>query len=85
MTRMVSDSKSDLHAFVAAWRIAAARLDHLRRQDLRNVDVADHIMSLNGAFKGRARRAPVRKGSGLVEQQSIFSRLRNAGSVPPGG
>ena len=84
MTRMVSDSKSDLHAFVAAWRIAAARLDHLRRQDLRNVDVADHIMSLNGAFKA-ALAGPVRKGSGLVEQQSIFSRLRNAGSVPPGG
>ena len=73
---MAGDSKSDLHAFVDAWRIASARLEDLRREDLRDVDVADHIMALNGAFEA-ALAGPVRKSSGLVEQQAIFARLRN--------
>ena len=81
---MAGDSKSELHAFVDAWRIASARLEDLRREDLRNVDVAGHITALNGAFEA-ALAGPARKGSGLVEQQAVFSRIRNAGSVPPGG
>ena len=84
MARMASDDKNELRAFVGAWKIAAARLEALRREDLRDVNVARHIMALNGAFEATLTR-PIRKSSGLVEQQVIFSRLRNAGPVPPGG
>ena len=83
MARMASDSKSELRAFVGAWRIASARLEALRREDLRRVDVTDHIMALNDAFEA-ALTGPARKSSGLVEQQAIFSRLRHAESVPSG-
>lgn len=81
---MAGDSKSDLRAFVGAWQIASARLVALRREDLCRVDVSEHIIALNGAFEA-ALAGPVRKSSGLVEQQAVFARLRNAGSVPPGG
>ena len=83
MARMASDSKSELRAFVEAWRVASERMEALRREDLRRVDVADHIMALNDAFEATLA-GPARESSGLVEQQAIFSRLRHAESVPPG-
>lgn len=81
---MSAGQDTELRAFVAAWRIASARLEALRRRDLRNVVVADHIEALNGAFEA-ALAGPPRTGSGLVEQQAVFARIRNAGSVPPRG
>ena len=75
---------SQLRAFVDAWRIASARLEDLRRRDLRNVNVADRIEALNGAFEATLAHPP-RTSSGLVEQQAVFARIRHAGSVPAGG
>ena len=80
---MASDSKSELRAHVDAWRTASERLEELRRLDLRRVNVAGHIMALNGAFEA-ALGVPVRKTSGLVEQQAVFLRMKNAGPVPAG-
>jgi len=77
---MASDSRSELRAFVGAWKVASERLEALRRENLRNVDVAAHIVALNGAFNA-ALAGPTRKRSGLVEQQAIFSRLRRASST----
>lgn len=75
MARMASDDKNELRAFVGAWKTAFARLESLRREDLADVDVAHHIMALNGAFEATLTR-PIRKSSGLVDQQAIFSRMR---------
>ena len=77
MAHMASDDKSELRDFVERWKVASERLEALRRQDLRNVNLARHIMALNGAFEATLTR-PIRKGSGLVEQQVIFSRMRRA-------
>ena len=84
MTRMANDDKKELHAFVGTWKMASERLESLRREALRDADVADHIMALNGAFEA-ALAGSARKSSGLVEQQAVFARLRSAGSIPPGG
>ena len=73
---MASDDKNELRAFVERWKMASERLEALRRQDLRDVNLARHIMALNGAFEATLTR-PIRKSSGLVEQQAVFSRLRN--------
>lgn len=80
---MVRDPDSDLRAFADSWRIASARLEGLRRQDLRDIDVASHIEALSGAFAATLARPP-RTSSGLVEQQVVFARIRHAGSVPAG-
>lgn len=82
---MSTGRDTELQAFVAAWRIASTRLEALRRRDLRNVVVADHIEALNGAFEAALAGGPPRTGSGLVEQQAVFARMRDAGSVPPRG
>ena len=81
---MVCDSKSELRAFVDAWRTASERLEALRREDLRDVDVSEHIEALSGAFEATLT-GPQRRSSGLVEQQAVLARMKDAGSVPPGG
>ena len=77
MARMANDDKDELRDFVEGWKVASERLEALRREDLRDVNVARHIMALNGAFEATLTR-PIRKSSGLVEQQAIFSRMRRA-------
>ena len=73
-----------MRAFVDAWRVASERLEELRRRDLRDINVADRIEALNGAFEATLAR-PARTSSGLVEQQAVFTRMRQAGSVSSGG
>ncbi len=80
---MLRKEEKELRAYVERWRLAAAKLEELRRQDLRNVNVAEHIEAMNGAFEA-ALATETRTTSGLVEQQAIFAKLRNARSVPPG-
>jgi len=81
---MVRDPKIDLRAFVDSWRIASARLEDLRRRELRDIDVAGQIEALSGAFEATLA-SPPRKSSGLVEQQAVFARMRHAGSDPARG
>ena len=80
---MTGDSDAGLRAFVERWRIAGARLEHLRRAELRAVDMAAVIESLDGAFEATLA-GPERTTSGLVEQQAIFARLRHARPVSAG-
>ena len=70
---MHGDRKAEMRAFVERWRVAGARLEELRPEELRNVEVASVIESLNGAFQATLA-GPVRTTSGLVEQQAVFSQ-----------
>lgn len=79
---MASDDESELRDFVDAWRTASGRLKALRCEDLRDVEVSGHIEALTSAFEATLA-GPVRKSSGLVEQQRVFARMRHAGSLPP--
>ena len=80
---MVDDAEKELRAYVERWRLASAKFEELRRQHLRNVNVAEHIEAMNGAFEA-ALATQTRTTSGLVEQQAIFAKIRDARSVPPG-
>ena len=81
---MASDDERELRAFVDAWRMASERLEALRCEDLRNVEVSGQIEALSSAFEATLA-GPIRKSSGLVEQQKVFARMRRAGSLPPRG
>ena len=81
---MACDTKDELRAFVDAWRIASDRLEALRREDLRRIEVSGQIEALSSAFEATLA-DPIRKSSGLVEQQRIFARMKDAGSLPPRG
>ena len=77
-----SDSSSDAEAYVRRWRRAAGALERERLRDLRRLSETEaawrfaHLLCLSTPY-------PLRKGSGLVEQQRIFSRLRNSDQRRP--
>ena len=71
---MADDEQKELRAYVERWRLASAKIEELRRKDLRNVNVAEHIEAMNGAFEA-ALSTQTRTTSGLVEQQAIFAKL----------
>ncbi|MDD9986701.1 MAG: hypothetical protein OXQ31_10550 [Spirochaetaceae bacterium] len=50
-----------MRAFVERWRVAGARLAELRREELRNVEIASVIESLNGAFQATLARSEPRQ------------------------
>ena len=66
----------DPKQWVRVWREAGPRLEALRRDDLRNLDVVSVIRELDDAFEAAVRLAPVSVSSGLVEQQRLLARLR---------
>jgi hypothetical protein len=64
--------------WVETWREAAPRLEAIRRQELRALDVFTAISLLCGPVKyHEGPRAP-KPTSGLVEQQRLFARLRTS-------
>jgi hypothetical protein len=78
MTTSDADTRTDAdaEAYVRKWRRAAGALERERLRELRRLSETDaawrfaHLLCLSTPY-------PLRKGSGLVEQQCIFSRLRN--------
>ena len=80
---MAGDLDGELRGFVERWRVAGARLAALRRSELRDVEVAVHIDAFDGAFEASLA-GPVRTTSGLVQQQAMFARIRDARPLSPG-
>jgi len=62
--------------WTARWQAAAPRLAAIRVAELRTVDVAVFIGSMNDAFEAARASAPASTVSGLVEQQRLFARRR---------
>jgi hypothetical protein len=61
--------------WVRTWREAGLRLDEIRAEELRHVDVAQFIRSMTGAFEAARANAELRPVSGLVEQQRVLHRM----------
>ena len=79
---MADDEQKELARMLNGGGWLPPKFEELRRKDLRNVNVAEHIEAMNGAFEA-ALSTQTRTTSGLVEQQAIFAKIRKARSVPP--
>ena len=72
----MSETTSDTSRWIAAWRVAGARLNELRAAELAAVDVAAAIEMLEDAFLAARRHAAPATTSGLVAQQAWFMKSR---------
>ena len=73
---MMSDQEADrLRHWVACWKDAGARMEELRREQLRHTDTQQSLMSLAGAFESCRLHYKPLPTSGFVEQQRWFRRL----------
>ena len=70
---------SDAQAYADAWRIAETLLESERLRALRQLSEEDSAQRFARLLCG-SKTYPLRRGSGLVEQQRIFSLLRDQGS-----
>jgi hypothetical protein len=72
----MSDSEREqLRRWVACWKDAGARLEELRREELRRTDTQRSLMNLADAFESCRLHNPPSPTSGFVEQQRWFRRL----------
>lgn len=68
-------SQTDAQDYVRAWHRAGAELDRQRLQDLRQLSETEAARRF-ARLLSQPLPYPLREGSGLVEQQRIFNRLR---------
>lgn len=64
-----------MRQWVECWKRAGARMEELRREELRAVDTQQSLMSLAGAFESSRRLNEPSATSGLIEQQRWFRKL----------
>ena len=69
------DSSDGRAEWVARWTAAAPRLNAIRTDELRSVDVAAFIDSMRDAYEAVQAATPASNASGLVEQQRLFAML----------
>jgi hypothetical protein len=62
--------------WVKGWQDAAPHLERVRREELRRLDAYTAIAWLCGPADYRAPPRAPKAGSGLVEQQRLFQKLR---------
>jgi hypothetical protein len=72
----MNDTETDrIRQWVACWKAAGARMEELRREELRHTDTQQSLMSLAGAFESCRLHYQPLPTSGLVEQQRWFRKL----------
>ncbi|RMG41086.1 MAG: hypothetical protein D6719_09375 [Candidatus Dadabacteria bacterium] len=73
-----ADRDSILARRVAAWKKAGPLLEDIRLSELKNTDTQVVLKRLESCFNWAIRKSTPAPYSGLIEQQRIFSQLRQA-------
>jgi hypothetical protein len=71
---MTKQERDKTLAWIRRWQKVGPILEDLRLRSLHSVDTAASIEAFETAFKSAQLLAPVRKSSGLIEQQRWFRR-----------
>ena len=73
---MSATEQENSRRWMQAWRVAGPLLEQIRAEEIRATDTVRAMEMLDDAFSSAIWLNPPRTGSGLVEQQEIFSRAR---------
>lgn len=71
-------SASDAQKWVNSWIRAGAVLEIVRQNDVKSADTASAMRSFTGSVLNAVRTRPPAQTSGLVEQQRLFRKFREA-------
>jgi len=72
----MKDEKEKLQAWAQRWKDTGKVLEKLRREEIKNSDLADSLRSFDLALKSALWLEPAKPYSGLVEYHKILSKLR---------
>ncbi|HEX8736043.1 MAG TPA: hypothetical protein VF721_12020 [Pyrinomonadaceae bacterium] len=73
---MTDEEKEKLRAWVNGWKETGEVLEKLRREEIRNLNIAETILSLNDASESALLFYPPQPTSGLIEMQRLFMKLK---------
>lgn len=73
----MKDEKEKLRAWAEGWKRAGKVLEQMRREEIRKSSLPDGVIILSDACESAIYLNPPALTSGLIEQQKLFSRLRN--------
>ena len=65
----------DFRQMALAWMKTGKALNEVKRKELPNIDVRKALENLSMAFEYAVKNSPLRKSSGLVEQQYYYKKL----------
>ncbi len=75
---MSNEADQRTKAWVETWLKAGPELDAIRRRELREMTYEDRIRAIDALLQLGSQFATERDTSGLVEQQRLFRKLRQA-------
>ena len=73
---MTATDQENARRWMQAWKVAGPLLEEIRAEEIRATDTVKAMEMLDDAFSSAVWLNQPRIGSGLVEQQEIFSRAR---------
>ncbi len=65
-----------LKEWARKWKELGPELEEIRKQDIRNSNTAQAILSYNMMFAHAIATTPPKPTSGLIEQQAIFQKIK---------
>ncbi len=77
---MSAKDSEDMKNWIAGWARAAKALKEIKRRELRAYDYQENKAVIDGMLQWACDHSTARLESGLVEQQKLFKKMRNAGS-----
>ena len=76
VAEMTEEEKKQTLAWIRNWAEVSPILEEIRAGEIRATETVAAMEILDGMFDHAAETVPAREGSGLIEQQAIFSRAR---------
>ena len=65
-----------MRIWVNNWKETGEVLKKLRREEIRNLNIAEEILSLSDASEAALKMYPPKPTSGLIEMQKLFMKLK---------
>ena len=73
---MTDEEREKLRAWVNGWKETGEVLEKLRREEIRNLNIAETILSLNDASESALLLYPPKPTSGLIQMQKFFMKFK---------
>lgn len=73
---MSAKDSEDMKSWITGWARAAKALKEVKRRELRAYDYQENKAVINGMLQWACDHATARSGSGLVDQQRFFLKMR---------
>ena len=78
---MPAEDKENMKKWIEGWRKAATALKEIKRRELRAYDYQENKAVINGMLQWACDHSKARLGSGLVDQQRFFLRMKESPEI----